>query len=95
MKKLSVFYIIPAINQLIHDRLDTLNENEMALYALLLGNINSYNMVLIFIYRQKNIFKEITKILTKFYTSRRSTTVMQLFENRIIAREIVKPINIA
>ncbi|KAL3993845.1 putative integral membrane protein [Acanthocheilonema viteae] len=88
-------YIVPAVNQLIHDRLDTFNENEMALYSLLLSNINSYNMVFIFICRQKQIFKEIAKIFIKFNLPKKSTTIMQIFENRIIVKEIIKPINIA
>ncbi|CAG9529803.1 unnamed protein product [Cercopithifilaria johnstoni] len=87
-------YILPAINQLIHDRLDTFNENEMALYALILGNINSYNIALIFIYRQKNIFKNIKKVFCKFYPLKKVTTVVPGIENQIVARVIVKPINI-
>ncbi|EFO15433.1 hypothetical protein LOAG_13077 [Loa loa] len=82
-------YIVPAINQLIHDRLDTLNENEMALYALLLGNINSYNMVIIFIYRQKDILKEIINMLTGCHSLKKTERIIPLFVQRINGVRIV------
>uniref|UniRef100_A0A0R3RNI6 G_PROTEIN_RECEP_F1_2 domain-containing protein n=1 Tax=Elaeophora elaphi TaxID=1147741 RepID=A0A0R3RNI6_9BILA len=92
---MNLLYVVPTINQLVHDRLDTYNEDEMALYGHLLSNLNAYNMVLIFIYRQKNVFKEIAKTFISFYLPKKSITTIKIFENRVASNKVFEVINLS
>ncbi|VDN07597.1 unnamed protein product [Thelazia callipaeda] len=69
-------YVVPAVNQLIYDRLDASNENEMALYAILLSSINSYNLVMTFVYRQKDVRALVIKILSCFCCQKQQRLVI-------------------